>query len=279
MQQFIGILEQESKGKYSSPSSPYSHPYLRKLNNCLRDCNISGDHVKEWIHILTQHFQQSNRLGLPSIKPAATAEYRCLQDQIDDANELQYKVMADVHLLLTEQIQQRRLMHKILTAQEETNSHLRALRAIGSTTDSTTDLPKQVQAPLESIMDCKMWPHFLQSMMDSKVSYANKFFLYYSSDVEAYYKYREVKSKADRNAKNSIKFLMEQMLLNDEIPEKSNYTTVEEWNQELRVLGQRAEAALFRKLEVDAAPAFSTVVAKLRKATEKDSDNKKRKRT
>ena len=75
MQQIIGILEQESKGKYSSPSSPYSHPYLRKLNNCLRDCNISGDHVKEWIHILTQHFQQSNRLGLPSIKPAATAEY------------------------------------------------------------------------------------------------------------------------------------------------------------------------------------------------------------
>ena len=53
----------------------------------------------------------------------------------------------------------------------------------------------------------------------------------------------------------------------------------------------RAEAALFRKLDmpilakVDAAPVFSTVVAKLRKAATskekdiEDSDSKKRKRT
>ena len=52
---------------------------------------------------------------------------------------------------------------------------------------------------------------------------------------------------------------------------------------------ETAEAALFRKLDFyphhnlannDGAPAFSTIVAKLRKATsnEKDSDSKKRKR-
>ena len=55
---------------------------------------------------------------------------------------------------------------------------------------------------------------------------------------DTHYKAREIKTKkADRNAKNNIEFLMEQMVsLLDGMPEKSKYT-VEEWNQELKSRG------------------------------------------
>ena len=198
---FIELLEQEPKGKFSGTSTPYCHPFLRKLHHTFETCSITPQKVEEWTRLITQRYLIANQSGLPRYKPAETAEYRNVQVQLDHLYELQYQTSSDVHHILLEQISIRKIVQKLLLEQEKTNNLLRnnyAIQNSGSPYYISTNAERNLDhiakdnspvrpTVLTSVsVDSMMWDDFIGQFNDARVSLGNKFVLYFTNDFERY---------------------------------------------------------------------------------------------
>jgi len=281
--EFVELLEQEPKGKYSGTSTPYCHPFLRKLHQTFEDMDITPEKVNEWTDVVTKWYLMANQKGLPKHKPVETAEHRDLQQQMDHLSELQYQTSTEVHHMLLEQVSIRKIFQKLLVEQEKTNNLLQQITASANTASPYSVSPKPMRKSNENVgrpnadavrpkaVDSLMWGDFIAQFNDPQVSLSNKFVLYHTHNFEAYFKSRSDKGvKLDRQHKYNLKLLVSTMvslLPNPPAERPTDNEEAQQWRLELASLGKTAEDALLQKLGIvndhDRQPSLTELIKKI----------------